>query len=383
MTDPRRPSLDDIKDMLLGQIEAVVHHFAPPAPGSYTLHGQYFTLNPGRGDRSVGSFVVRMTGRDAGRWNDFATGSRGDILDLCGLAELGDGRTDVKVSLRAARAFLGLDDADPQAEKRRAEAARRAKAQREQAARDEADKRERRRRLAHRIWLEGAEDITGTPVDLYLRHRGIRLERLPRPVRALRFLPRCQYQHTDNETGEVFEGVFPAMAAAITDASGVFQGIHRTFLDRQGGAWVKAPVPVAKKVLGNAWGHGINLWAGIGPRGGKPASLPKCPPGTEVYLTEGIEDALSLALILPEARAVAAISLGNLRAIQLPRNVARLVLIADQDEGEKQQAELARAVEAHQQAGRVVHVWKNRHGGKDLNDALRDAMQRQNAGADT
>lgn len=375
MSERQTYSLDEVKDLLLAQIRSVVDHFAPPAAGSHTTHGLYHTLNPGRADRRVGSFVIKMAGPDAGRWNDYATGSRGDIIDLCGLAELGDGRTDPKISLRAARAFLGLDTEDPAARRRRAEQAKRAAEERRRQAADDRDRRERRRRLAHAMWLEGSAELAGTPVALYLAGRGLHLDRLPRPPRVLRYLPRAKYQHIDKETGEVIEGEFPTMAAAMTDATGTFQGIHRTFLECRDGIWTKADVPVAKKVLGNAWEHGITVWNGLGPKGGKPSSLPQCDAGTRVYLTEGIEDALSVALLIPAARVVAAVSLGNLRAIKLPRAVSAVTIVADRDEGREERALLERAVEAHRQAGRTVSVWLPPEGCKDINDALKDAQR--------
>jgi len=71
---------------------------------------------------------------------------------------------------------------------------------------------------------------------------------------------------------------------------------------------------------------------------------------------------------------LAGISLGNLAALELPRNVASVTLVADRDENEQARAALERAVAVHRKAGRTVTVWQNRHGGKDLNDALRGAV---------
>lgn len=369
-------SIEDIKDRLLAQIDSVVHHFAPEAPGAYTDRGKYFTLNPGRADKTVGSFVIRLTGTEAGRWNDYATGSRGDILDLCGLAVNGDGKTDIVTSLRAARAFLGLDTEDPALREKRKQQAELRKHQRAQDERDKREDRERRRTGAHRLWLQGTAVQPGSPVHGYLRARGIDLDKLPRHPNVLRDLAGCHYEHIDNKTGEVFEGKFHTMAAAIVDRDGKFQGVHRTYLHNDGGTWRKAPVPAVKKVLGNAWHNGINVWKGKGPRGGKPASLPTCPPGTHVYLTEGIEDALSVALLLPQVRVVAAISLGNLSAIHLPRNVARVTIVADRDEGEEAQKLLARAVDTHRAEGRDVRLWLPPEGCKDINDMLRAAQEK-------
>jgi hypothetical protein len=98
-------------------------------------------------------------------------------------------------------------------------------------------------------------------------------------------------------------------------------------------------------------------------------------PGQHVYVTEGIEDGLSVVQLLPEARVLCAISLSNMGAIDLPPAVVRVTLVADRDENDQARAALDRAVSAHQRAGRDVRLWQNAYGGKDLNDALREARE--------
>ncbi len=369
MTGRQTYSIDQIKDMLLARIDQVVHHYAPPAPGSYTLHGQYFTLNPGRADNSVGSFVVYMTGAKASRWCDFAMSGRegrGDILDLIAL-NLG---CSLKDALAEARQFLGLDYLSPEDTRRHREAAERAKRLRADAAAKDREKAEKRRAMAARLWLEGRE-IPGTPAEAYLRDtRGIRLTDLPRTPHALHFHPNCFYKHIDPETGEVIEGRFPAMLAIACDRAGKIVACHRTYLDLYDGAWRKARVPEQKKVLGNYKGAAIRLWSGMGPRGGK-QRLSELKPGAHVYVAEGIEDALSAAVVLPEAVILAAISLSNMAGLWLPETVSDVTLIADRDPGEQAQNALQAAIAAHATAGRRVRVWQNSQGGKDLNDALR------------
>ena len=316
-------TLDEIKDRLLGQIDSVVAHYAPYAEGSFTDKGKYFTLNPGRADKSVGSFVIRMDGKDAGRWNDYATGSFGDILDLINLAMHGEGTPNNAATIKEARAWLGLDTESPEVRRAREKAAEQGRARRAQADRDAEKKRARRRRWAQRLWLGGVAELRDTPVDFYLKGRGVDLAMLGRVPGAIRYIPSAKYKHIDNDTGEVIEGSFACMGTAIVDWRGDFAGIHRTFLAQVDGKWIKAPVPEPKMVLGDAWKNGINIWRGTGPRGGRGCSLPQCPPDTHVYLTEGIEDALSVAILLPDHRVVAAISLGNLGAINLPQNVTR------------------------------------------------------------
>lgn len=48
------------------------------SPGAYWENGEYWTLNPTRGDRDIGSFSIN----EAGLWHDFADDNSGDLVDL-------------------------------------------------------------------------------------------------------------------------------------------------------------------------------------------------------------------------------------------------------------------------------------------------------------
>ncbi|WP_420415813.1 DUF7146 domain-containing protein [Marinovum algicola] len=362
--------------MLLAQLGAVVDRYAPPANGSHQAFGKYFTLNPGRADRSVGSFYVYMSGPKAGRWCDHACPSQrglgyGDILDLIALSC----RTDMRGALSEARAFLGLQTLSAEDMAARRRAAEQAKQERAAQARQDALRIQKRAGQAQALWLSGRVDLRGSPVDLYLRGRGIDLGRLGRAPGVIRYVPKCRYYFECDKTGEITEGEYPAMVAAVTDSRGKFVACHRHYLALGQDGWGKAPVPQAKLAFGNYGGAAINVWRGVGPRGGKPASLPQCPPGTHVYVAEGLEDALSVVLLLPEARVLAAISLSNFATLRLPRNVSTLTLVADLDENATAAAQLRHAIASHQAAGRDVRLWQNAWGGKDVNDALRAAQE--------
>lgn len=381
MTIRQTYSIEQIKDMLLGQLDAVVQRYAPPAPGSHTDFGKYFTLNPGRADKSVGSFCVHMSGAKMGRWNDYATKEHGDVLDLIALSM----HCDVAGALREARAFLGLQTASPEDVARAKNAAARLKEQRARAVAAEREKRAARAKAGHALWLAARERIAGSPVEFYLRdQRGVDLAKIGRQPRALRYHPACKYYHLDQSTGEVIEHDYPAMLGLVVDRAGKVLSCHRTYLAMNAdGLWDKAAVPSPKKVLGDPTGGWITVWNGIGPRGGKPVALAHAPHGQHVYIAEGIEDALSGVMLLPEKRFLSCYSLHNMASIALPSNVTRVTLIADQDEGPQAAAALERAIKAHQKAGRRVQVWHNIWGGKDLNDALRatiDATQGEAAG---
>lgn len=363
-------SVDKIKDLLLADIDRVAHHYAPPVGGHYYDKGGYWTCNPGRMDRRPGSFVIWLSGHRAGRWFDFAMDEGGDLVDLIRLSL----NSDLATAFKEARAWLGLETETPELRRKRDEAIRKSRERRKRAEAERRDEVARIRGAAQRLWLASQERIKGTPAELYLRdRRGIDLSRLGHQPNALRYHPECWYSHVDEETGEVIEGKFPAILAVISNGHGETVGVHRIYLQiGPDGRWNKAQVPVARKALGEYWGGSVRLWRGTeaGPRGGKPPALSKCPPGTRVYISEGIEDALSGILAVPEGRWLSAISLGNMGEVHLPKNVSEVVLAADRDTSPDARAALKRAIAKHQQAGRTVRLWQNKHGGKDLNDAL-------------
>lgn len=375
-------STDRLKQMLVDRIDEVVARYAPPAPGSHTTRGVYFTLNPGRADRSVGSFCITLDGPNAGRWIDYATGQRGDLVDLIGL-NLGLQPRD---AFAEARAFLGLSTLSPEDKARQAQAEAEAKARRAAQEAARAAQRAKGRKWAEGLWLSAQERIAGTPVDGYLRGRGIDLAMLGRQPRALRFHPACLLieERVDPETGEISEDrrKLPAMVASIVDGNGHIIGAHRTYLERgPGGIWRKVQGTAAKKVLGEVTGGCIRLSSGLGPRGGKGAPLNQAPQGSRVVIAEGIETALSAMILRPDVRVLAAVSLANMATVSLPPTVAEVVLISDGDTHPQAVAAFDRAVQAHAGKGRAVRVWRSPVCGEDLNDALRRAMQDGQEGA--
>jgi len=364
----RLHSLDDIKQMLADRIEDVCAQYAPADASSYTHLGKYWTLNPGRADRSVGSFFVHVDGPDQGRFYDFATGQGGDGLDLIGLSL---GLRDVRDQLREARKFLGLDDMTDADRARLAERQAAQARAREKKRKDAHFDAERTRKSAQRLWLSG-QPIASTPAMAYLtQRRGIDVAALGRQPGALRHVPECSYKHADKHSGEASAGPWPARPAPLPHATGEAMACHRTYLalDPRDGRWNKADVPKAKKVYGTYRGGWINIWKGIGPRGGKPPTLRLAPQGTHVYVAEGIEDALTAAMLQPHAYHIAGISVSNMANLAFPPSVGEVTFIADRDEGAEAQEAMARAVQAHRAAGRRVRMWLPPEGCKDLNDA--------------
>lgn len=383
-------TIEEIKDALLAQLDAVVDRYAPPANGSFTKHGKYFTLNPGRADRSVGSFCITMSGAKAGRWMDFATKDHGDVLDLIRLS-LG---CDATGAIKEARSFLGLDTESPEVRRQREKAAAEAKARRAAAEASAKKAAEKARETARAIWLSGQENILDTPVDHYLRGRGIDLRAFRHPPRAIRFHPACRYyfdaEMVDEATGEVRTvSQWRAMPAMVTAIARGGQGIidcHRTYLMQDPvRGWVKADLPDAKKVLTDYTGGAIRLCGPDGPRGGE-TKLAKAPPGSRVVVTEGIENALSYMAIRAltgrdPAFVVAAGSIWNMANIELPNTVAEVILAADNDTNDQARAQLNAAVGFHRSRGRSVRVWRSKTPGNDLNDELQRLLRQMKESA--
>jgi hypothetical protein len=295
------------------------------------------------------SLGVRLTGARAGVWADFSSGERGDALDLVAAVLCGGDKVE---AMRWARRWLGIGataatDVVPV----------RSAPVPTGAARDAET--EARRRKAVAVFGQTWEPITGTPAAEYLAGRGLDFRELGRVPRARRFHASCWCA----EAGRAL----PAMLAAITGLDGTHLAKHRAWLaPRPDGTSGKAPLDRPKKVLGSFAGGSICLWRGAS---GRPLS--EAEPGEAVPLVEGIETALSVAFAAPELRVLCAISVGNLRRVELPPTVSAVILCVDNDEGnDAAERALARAVDHFRSERREVRVARPPAGVKDLNDVL-------------
>jgi hypothetical protein len=350
-------TLPELAGMLAARIEALVLEVLPAGrrDGSEWRVGS-LAGEPGR------SLAVHLgKGPKRGVWCDFASGEAGDALDLVAFARCGGDRAE---AVRWARAWLGLTAGEGRMAPRPAVAP----------APSPAAEIERPDRAGRALWLSGTP-IQDTPAAAYLAGRGLALAALARVPGALRY-------REDAWCSERGRGA-PAMLACIVSGSEII-GCHRTFLARRpDGSWGKAAVRAPKKVLGQVRGGAIPI-----ARGRNNTPLASAGGDETVAVTEGIEDALTVALHMPEWRVLAAVSLGNMAELVLPQSVSRLVLVFDRD-GENPAARRGRdrAVAAHQRAGREVRIVLPPEGYKDVNEWWRaDAQQRrpntgQNSGA--
>ena len=248
MTRPGHIEIGDLVSLLASQMGSLILELGLEG---HKAGAEFFARNPTRADHKPGSFAIRLDGPRAGVWQDFATGDGGDALALVAYVRFD---RDMKRAVVWAKRWLGLDSGDPKAI---ATAKRKAAADSAKRRADDAEARERKRKAAHALYLSSQEHCLGTPVDAYLRGRGLDLRRLGRWPRALRYHPRCYDGASDSH--------WPAMVAAVVSPQGKFLTAHRTFLKVHGdGRVTKAPLANPKKVYGPYRGGAIRLWRGRG-----------------------------------------------------------------------------------------------------------------------
>lgn len=319
---------------------------------------------------------VNRQGARQGLWTDFSAspGSdehSGDMLQLVAAVHFGGWNAPgaQAKAIAWAKSELGYDDLSPDrlARVKRETATAIADSER-QAELETAGK----RRSALALW-HGATDEAGTPARTYLEGRVPGLAALGHWPGSLRFLP--------DAWCPVRRGKYPAMIACIV-LGGKIVGVHRTYLDVSGGK--SGPVTVFKLPpdpkgrrkshklsLGPYTGGHIPLWKGACPR-----PLHDIAPGTDVYVSEGIEDGLTIARAFPERRVVAGVALANMGGLLLPPQAGALIFVGQRDPIGGQALEAFEHAVARQQAqaaaqGRPMPgiIWPD-EGYKDFNDQL-------------
>jgi putative DNA primase/helicase len=149
------------------------------------------------------------------------------------------------------------------------------------------------------IW-QASHPTEGTLAETYLRSRGLTL---PAPA-SVRFHPGLKHPSG---------GAWPAMVSLVTlGETGTPVAVHRTFLARDGRG--KASLDPAKMMLGPCRCGVVRL--------GQPAGV--------LMVGEGIETCLA-AMQATGNPAWAALSTAGLRALQLPKDVAEVIVLADGD----------------------------------------------------
>ena len=190
------------------------------------------------------------------------------------------------------------------------------------------------------IW-QSAKPARGTPVEAYLASRGIGLL----PPDTLRF-----HWGLKHPSG----GIYPAMVALVTNGvDGTPIAIHRTFLAPDGGG--KALVDPQKMMLGPCRGGAVRL----------------ADPEDMLMVGEGIETCLA-AMLATGHPAWAALSTSGLCALELPKNVVDVIVLADGDDAGEAAAQSAAL--RWKREGRRARIARPPHG--DFNDMLMSGSPR-------
>jgi hypothetical protein len=369
----RPVDIGTVVSMLADRAEALARELLPLGHREASEWREARRQAGGLGD----SLSVKLAGARAGVWQHGAAGQKGDALDLVAyLLFRGDKRQALAWSLR----WLGLDTRSPdELRQHRRQAEERSQARARQA---EEDLRRARGR-ALRLFLASDPAIGGTPVECYLLGRGIDLRTLGRAPGSLRYHGSLIYRDAATKA----ESRHPAMVASIVDHEGHTISVHRTYLQaHDDGRVTKAPLADAKKTYCDYSGGAVRLWHGqyVDAKTGEYKNAPglgalalrktPTPAGIDdannsVVISEGIENGLTVAVACPERRVIAGVSLANMGNIVLPPAIRTVVLMADNDDGNRSAgAGLERAIAAHQARGLRVLLAKPPAGFKDIND---------------
>lgn len=335
--------------------------------------GSEWTVKNLQGDPGT-ELSVCIGGAKQGLWKQFNADGRasgGDMLELITQARCGGDKSE---GIRWAKAWLGLDGADPEALKRTHQAVELQKREKPE------EQATQFRAAAYRILQGSRADVRGTLADEYLQGRGLHIRELLFPIENLRFNAKLRA----NRKGEP-DLHYPAMVAPIFNFGGKFRAVHRTWLHRGAdGRVVKAPIAEPKRTLGTYGGGFIPLWRGTvtDDSTGEIRMAPhlravKAP--VWVDLTEGIEDGLTVALACPEARVYVGVALASMAMIRWPAQLVAGVNIWQQNDpeldrhGKEHPARrtLRNVVQNYQRQGIAVRLVRPpEEWGKDPNEAL-------------
>ena len=189
--------------------------------------------------------------------------------------------------------------------------------------------------FALKIWRNSVP-ADGTPVETYLKSRAITLSPLPL---TLRFHGALRHSPSDS--------VWPTMVALVTRDQERL-GVHRTYLTHTGDG--KAPIEPQKMTLGPVRGGCVRLG----------------PEADHIFVTEGIETALSVMQVM-NVTAWAALSAIGIANLQLPSLVRKVTICVDGDHvSERAAAQASRRWLLQDRKVWIVRPPPN----KDFNDML-------------
>ncbi len=212
-----------------------------------------------------------------------------------------------------------------------------------------ADQAIKRAALAEKLWHKAISPI-GTPVEIYLRSRGICCD-IPSTIR---YLPHTLHVSTGLH--------YPCMLSAVTRwPDKHIIAVHRTYLSYNGQE--KASVEPNKMMLGSVSGGAVRL----------------APMGDSNILMvgEGIETMLSIVGSYPDCAVWAVLSASNYQNLILPElpYASTIIICADHDANNAGLKVARLAAQKWITEGRCVKITIPPHENTDFNDVLRGERQ--------
>jgi hypothetical protein len=201
-------------------------------------------------------------------------------------------------------------------------------------------------RIAHarQIYNSGVWDER---IAVYLHSRGIGLTST-----VLRFQEQAPHR---------LGARLPAMLAPVVNVSGEQIGVHLTYLRSDGGSRTTLPKEYQRECRGVIHGGAIRL--------------AEHDPDAELIVAEGIESAFSAMQLFGRA-GWAAIYAGGLKTIELPPDVRRILIAADNDASGVGQRNALAAYDRWTAEGRSARIKTPPAVGTDFNDVLLAARAR-------
>jgi hypothetical protein len=325
MNHTPRISIQDIKSAVKPHLSSLVRDLLP---GCILRNGKFWSLNPTRADRHLGSFWVCS---GSGIWRDHAVGDGGDILDLVCYVK----RFSKKDALNWLASWLGMSEPLQS----NAPALRETADLNQECTEPKID-------LAR--LLSGTVNPAGTPVERYLELRGLTLD-----FENIFHHPNWRYR-------DEFECqcTSPAMVALLHDLNGRCVGVHATVLTHQGQKRLDSK---GKKItrLRSAY-----LLSG--------SAVRLSPAGPVLGVGEGIETSLSLGCLF-NIPVWSCCNAELLAKVQLPPLVQKIFIAVDNDvAGRTKSTELAKRLVSENRSVVLVHASKLGVPDKgDLNDYLK------------
>jgi hypothetical protein len=362
MTDART-----IRVMLQERLPDLLARLFPRHDITYPV---FAPLNPTRHDNTAGSFVIWTRGAGAGAWQEYSprAAAKGDVIDLIAYVHRhGQDKAGRRFALAWAEDFLGLKTMSREA---RADAARAAKRQAQATVQIETAAAAEKKKRANALWSRTLP-IMGSVAEDYLAARRIPLVLVKNLTGDLRFMPALEHwksQKWDGNTLIERGPKFPAMVACLRNLAGDITAVHCTFLRHDGSG--KADIGEAKLMRGVAKGSAI--WLTNGPDNVNPLEARAGGIVNPLIVAEGIENGLTEALAIPEARVAAAGSFDLMLALPVRADIFDPVVYAlDNDADPRHSEAMADHLFALREAGKRAGTMAPQ-GAKDFNDLLKE-----------